>query len=349
MSLAGRLEEVELPEILHFLSLNNRSGRLTLTRRDSRGTVVVRLGRIVYAASSSVREALGSILLSRALLTPAQLAAALESQHQNPDGRRLGGILVESGAIGEEALREALTEQIGLVVQELCRWRSGYFKFEMAEVAASGDIGVDAEDLVLPGGVATERILLEAIGRAEIEEPELVSAATALEIAASTFAPSLGGEVTMSLLQRAQAVVRRGVLLIVRGDEVQAAGHVGFEDAPDPDAFAHSIRLPLGEPSMIAEAVERRETRRGAPPDLPGDERLLRLLGGPRPTEALVVPMLLREGAGLAFYGDNAPDGAPLGDPAELEWALLEAGLAMERELLERRLAEFERARGYKP
>lgn len=349
MSLAGRLEEVELPEILHFLSLNNRSGRLTLTRRDSRGTVVVRLGRIVYAASSSVREALGSILLSRGLLTPARLAAALESQHQSPDGRKLGGILVESGAIDEDALREALTEQIGLVVQELCRWRSGYFKFEMAEVAASGDIGVDAEDLVLPGGVATERILLEAIGRAEIEEPELASAATALEIAASTFAPSLGGEVTMSLLQRAQAVVRRGVLLIVRGDEVQAAGHVGFEDVPDPEAFAHSIRLPLGEPSMIAEAVERRETRRGAPPALPGDERLLRLLGGPRPTEALVVPMLLREGAGLAFYGDNAPGGAPLGDPAELEWALLEAGLAMERELLDRRLAEFERARGYRP
>jgi hypothetical protein len=349
MSLAGRLEEVELPEILHFLSLNNRTGKLTLTRRDSRGTVVVRLGRIVYAASSSIREALGSILLSRGLVNPGELAAALESQHQNPDGRKLGAILVETGAIGEDALHEALAQQIGLVVQELCRWRGGYFKFEVAEVAAAGDIGVDAEDLVVPGGVATERILLEAMGRAEIEQPELVSAATALEIAASSFAPSLGGEVTMGLLQRAQAVVRRGVLLVVRGDEVQAAGHVGFEQAPDPDALARSIRLPLGEPSMIAEAVERRETRCGPLDATPANERLLALLGGARPTQALVVPMLLREGAGLVFYGDNAPGGEPLGDPAELEWALLEAGLAMERELLERRLAEFERARGYRP
>jgi hypothetical protein len=349
MSLAGRLEEVELPEILHFLSLNNRTGKLTLTRRDARGTVVVRHGRIVYAGSSSIREALGSILLSRNLVSPAQLSAALETQHQAADGRKLGAILVETGAIGEEALHEALAQQIGLVVQELCRWRGGYFKFEVAAVAATGDIGVDAEDLVLPGGVATERVLLEAIARAEIEAPVLASSATALEIAASAFAPSLGGELTMGLLQRAQAVVRRGLLLIVRGDEVQAAGQVGFEPAPDPDALAHSIRLPLGEPSMIAEAVERRETRRGPLEATPANERLLKLLGGPRPTEALVVPMLLREGAGLVFYGDNSPDCQPLGEPAELEWALLEAGLAMERELLERRLAEFERARGYRP
>jgi hypothetical protein len=349
MSLTGRLEEVELPEILHFLSLNNRTGKLSLTRRDARGTVVVRLGRIVYAASSSIREALGSILLSRGLLAPAQLAAALESQHQSPDGRKLGAILVETGTLGEDALHEALAQQIGLVVQELCRWRGGYFKFEVGEVAASGDIGVDAEELVVSGGVATERILIEALGRAEIDEPELASAATALEIAASTFAPSLGGEVTVELLQRAQAVVRRGVLLVVRGDEVQAAGHLGLARASDPDALARSIRLPLGEPSMIADAVERRETRRGALEATPANDRLLGLLGGPRPTEALVVPMLLREGAGLVFYGDDAADGEPLGDPADLEWALLEAGLAMERELLDRRLAEFERARGYRP
>ena len=37
------------------------------------------------------------------------------------------------------------------------------------------------------------------------------------------------------------------------------------------------------------------------------------------------------------------------GATEELEWALLEAGLAMERDLLEQRLADFERARGYRP
>ena len=56
--------------------------------------------------------------------------------------------------------------------------------------------------------------------------------------------------------------------------------------------------------------------------------------------------MLLHDRAGLVFYGDDAAEGRALGDAAELEWALLEAGLAMERDVLEQRLRDFARARG---
>ncbi len=165
MSLAGRLEEIELAELLHFLALNNRTGKVTLSRRDAHGLVVVRLGRIVYAASSSIRETFGSILVCRGLVSPEALAAALERQHRLADGRKLGDLLVEAGAISEAQLQEALRQQTGLVVQELCRWRSGYFRFEVAPVASAGDIGVDAEELVVAAGVATDQILLEAMTR----------------------------------------------------------------------------------------------------------------------------------------------------------------------------------------
>ena len=149
MSLAGRLEEIELAELLHFLSLNNRTGKVSLSRREAHGLVVVRLGRIVYAASSSIRETFGHILVCRGLVTPEVLAQALDRQHLAADGRRLGALLVESGAISEAQLQAALKQQTGLVVQELCRWRSGYFRFEVTPVASSGDIGVDAEELVV--------------------------------------------------------------------------------------------------------------------------------------------------------------------------------------------------------
>jgi hypothetical protein len=95
--------------------------------------------------------------------------------------------------------------------------------------------------------------------------------------------------------------------------------------------------------------VDRRESWKGTVPADFANERLLSLLGGPRPSEALVVPMILREGAGLVLYGDDAGASRPLGAVDDLEWALLEAGLAMERDLLEQRLADFERARGYRP
>ena len=348
MSLAGRLEEIEFAELLHFLALNNRTGKVTLSRREAHGVVVVRLGRIVYAASSSIRETFGSILVSRGLVSPAALAAALESQHQRADGRKLGDLLVEAGAISRDQLLEALHQQTGLVVQELCRWQGGYFRFEVTPVASAGDIGVDAEELVVAAGVPTERILLEAMTRMDEAGEEAVRS-TALAIASGPLAPALRGEVTLDLLRRASAVASRGLLLLLRGDLAQGAGQVGLDELPDADDLARSVRLPLSEPSVVSEAVERRETWRGAVPRDPANERLLTALGGRQPREALVVPMVLRDGVGLVFYGDDGASGRPLGPAEDLEWALLEAGLAMERDLLDERLRDFERARGYRP
>jgi hypothetical protein len=348
VSLAGRLDEIELAEILHFLALNNRTGKVTLSRRDAHGVVVVRLGRIVYAASSSIREAFGSILVCRGLVSAEALAAALERQHQLADGRKLGDLLVEKGALTADQLQEALRQQVGLVVQELCRWRSGYFRFEVMPVASAGDIGVDAEELVVPAGVATDQVLLEAMTRMD-EAGTPPERSTPLAIASGPLAPSLRGEVTLGLLRRASAVASRGLLLLLRGDEAQGAGQIGLDEPPDGDARARGVRLPLAEPSVVANAVERRESWRGKVPPTPANERLLDLLGGRQPGEALVVPMVVGDGVGLVFYGDDGGSGRSLGPVEDLEWALLEAGLAMERDLLEERLHDFERARGYRP
>jgi len=347
VSLAGRFEEVELAELLHFLALNNRTGKISLTRHDGHGLIVVRLGRIVYAASSSVRETFGNILVCRGLVPAETVATALDRQHAAGDDRKLGHILVEMGSLTEAQLQDVIKQQTGVVVQELCRWRSGYFRFEVAPVASKGEIGVDAEDLVVADGVPTDQILLEAMTRLDEEEPESESSARA--IADAVFSPSLRAETTVGLLRRAGAVVVRGLLLVVRGDEVHGAGQFGLEGSGEPDEVARSLRLPLREPSVIADAVERRETWRGPVAETPANDQLVSLLGGPRPSEAVVVPMLIREGVGLVLYGDNGTALGPIGPVEDLEWALLEAGLSMERDLLEDRMRAFERARGFRP
>lgn len=350
MSLAGRLDDIELTEILHFLALNNRTGRVILTRRNANGLVVVRLGRIVYAASSALRETFGSLLVCRGLVSGEALADALERQHRSADGRKLGTMLVEAAVISEEQLQEVLRQQIELVVHELCRWRSGYFRFEVAPVAGSGEIGVDAEELVVSEGLATDQVLLEALTRmGEEGETEAKQPSGALAVAAAPLAPILRGEVSAELLRRARAVAARGLLLVVRGDEAEEAGAIGLEEGPGPVAPQRRVRLPLGEPSVVSAAVERKEVWRGAVPETPANEGLLARLGGPRPSEALVVPLLLSGAVGLVFYGDNAGEGRPFGPTEDLEWALLEAALAMERDLLEARLSDFERARGQRP
>jgi hypothetical protein len=348
VSLAGRLEEIELAELLHFLALNNRTGKVLLTRRDASGLVVVRNGRIVYAGSSSIRESFGNILVCRGLISPAALAEALERQHAAADARKLGDLLVESGALSEAQLEDALKQQTGQVVQELCRWTTGYFRFEVLPVASSGEIGVDAEDLVVAGGVATDQVLLEAMTRMdEAAQPE-AEASTPARIAASGTAPSLRAEVTIGLLKRAAPLVARGLLLVLRGDEAQGSGQVGLE-ATDAEELARRVRLPLSEASLVAEAVDRRRSWSGPFPEGEPNARLLASLGGARPLQAIVVPMLLREGAGLVFYGDDSGAGRTLGPIEDLEWALLEAALAMEKDWLEERLRRFERARGFRP
>jgi hypothetical protein len=236
------------------------------------------------------------------------------------------------------------------VVQELCRWRSGYFKFEVTAVASAGDIGVDAEELVVTGGVSTDQVLLEAMTQLDEAEAaaEPVRPSTPLAIATAAIAPSLRGEVTLGLLRRAETVVARGLLLVLRSDEAQGASQVGLGGS-DPDELARRVRLPLGEPGVVADAVNRRESWKGTVPAGGANDRLLELLGGVRPNQAVVVPMLLRAGAGLVFYGDDGGSSRPIGATEDLEWALLEAGLAMERDVLEHRLADFEQARGYRP
>jgi len=351
VSLAGRLEEVELAELLHFLALGSRTGRVMLSRRDGHGVIVVRLGRLVYAASSSIRETFGSILVSQGLVTPEALASALERQHASAEGRKLGDLLVEAGSLTEDQLVDALKQQTGLVVQELCRWKEGYFRFEVMPVASGGEIGVDAEELVVPAGIATEQVLLEAMTQLDEDggEPQWETPSGPRAIVASSFSPVLRAETWLGVVRRAAPVVSRGLLLVVRGDEARGSGHFGPGGQLGANDVARGIRLSLGEPSAVSVAVERRVTWRGAVPETPANEQLLAQLGGARPSEAVVVPMLVREGAGLVLYGDDAPDGRAIGPVEELEWALLEAGLAMERDLLDERLRAFERVRGYRP
>jgi GAF domain-containing protein len=68
------------------------------------------------------------------------------------------------------------------------------------------------------------------------------------------------------------------------------------------------------------------------------DDYLCYQLGGRQPREVFLGP-LLSEGRVVAIlYGDNLPEEQPVGDTEALEIFLSQAGLAMEKALLERRL-----------
>ncbi len=358
----GRLDNIALPEVLNFLAVTAKSGRLGLTRRDGQGLILMRRGRIIYAASSSVRTTFGNILVSRGVIDERTLLEALERQHFAPEEKRLGHVLVEMGRVSPEDVEEAVRHQIGLVLTELCQWTAGFFKFDAVDIPEKGEIEVDAQDFVATEGLSTDRLLLEVAtqldesNRAATPAEGASGQEGAAPAATGTPAPSipleglvndiqtpvLRGEITGMLMRLGARVLGRGILLAVRGEELVAMGHFGFEgkDAAGPP---HDVRVSLGEPSLLSEVLQRKETYRGPLPPGEANARFLATLGPDAPGTVVVVPMIVSGNVATIFYGDDLPARRPVGEVRPLEMLMTEAGLEMERQALEGRIKSFER------
>ena len=73
-----------------------------------------------------------------------------------------------------------------------------------------------------------------------------------------------------------------------------------------------------------------------------GDSKLGILLGDQTASEAYVAPIVSAGEVVALLYADNLPAGTSLGDTSALEVVLHHAGLALDRAVLERALAEME-------
>jgi hypothetical protein len=136
-------------------------------------------------------------------------------------------------------------------------------------------------------------------------------------------------------------VVSRGLLLAVRGNEARGVGQFGLP-VDGGEAGVRQLSIPLDEPSVLADAVHRKETYIGPLDDAAGNAALLEQIGGGRPSAVLVVPMVVAGSVAMLFYGDNAADGRPIGASGDLARSVIEASLAMEKEALEERQRDFE-------
>jgi hypothetical protein len=366
----GKLDNIPLPEVLNFLSVTAKSGRLSLTARDAQGLIVLRRGRIIYAASSSVRMTLGNIMVCRGLVPEAVLLEALERQHFGQDEKRLGAVLVEMGRVSPEDVEEVVRYQIGLVLAELCQWPTGFFKFDAMELPEGGEIEVDAQDFVAAGGVSTDGLLLQIAteideshrhpqapptpqnadmtppaGVTVVTPPPPVPAVPLEGLVAEIQTPALRGEISGTLMRLAARSMSRGILFAVHGDTLTAIGHFGFDGEGTICPPPTRLQLPVAEPSVFADVVQRKETYWGPLPPGVGNDRLREALGREVPGSVVVVPMIMSGKVATLFYGDDLPGRKPMGDVRPLEVLMTEAGLEMERLALEGRIKNFERTR----
>jgi len=151
--------------------------------------------------------------------------------------------------------------------------------------------------------------------------------------------PSLGGGIILLILRFASELMNRAVIFLVKEKEIVGLGQFGIElPGESPDVMVRNTRIPTGEDSLFSEALASMAPTKGSPPAQRWNSYLFSQFGGEQPAEVFIGP-LVSEGRVVAIlYGDNLPEQKPIGDTEALEIFLSQAGLAMEKVLLERRL-----------
>ena len=354
MSFVGKLEEFQLSDLLQIISTNEKSGKLNLTRHDAQGVIVFRHGKIIYAASSSARETLGFLLVSENLISEQQLIEALEYQHQADEEKRLGSILVAQGLLTSESLEQTIRSQIEKVLNEFMDWTQGFFKFERLDLPDRGEVAVDAEDFILPEGLRADQVLVDISSAIEERanqpaaapepEPLVVDYPSLKSIMSEIRSPEFTGEATVKILQFARTVLTRGVLFFVQQGNFTGMHQFGFKafEGDNSDALRR-IKIPLDQPSILSSA--RKSAFSGPLEPIEWNLHLISKLGGDPPREAVAIPLMVNNNVLLVLYGDNGGSDKPLGSFDELELLLLQAGLAMEKRLLEKRIEQYRKLR----
>jgi hypothetical protein len=153
MALEGTLRDFSFADILQLISLQRKTGVLTLKHEDKLVTISFLDGCIVGSSSLSqhTEDRIGLILLKRGEITEVELEAALRRQEETL--QRLGRILIDYHVVPAETLREALEQQILQIVFRVFRWSDGEYHFSQET-----DIDYD-RDLIRP--MAADSIIME--------------------------------------------------------------------------------------------------------------------------------------------------------------------------------------------
>jgi hypothetical protein len=364
VSLSGRLETLDVSALLQTLAVGNASGRLTISRLTSHAVLVLRRGRVVYAAGGGASDTLAGCLLRAGLVCEQDLVVALERQHDGTGFRRLGEVLLDMGLLAEGTLEATVRRRMQELVTELLAWKTGFFRFEPASEGRES-VEVDLGDFVLPAGVPPQELLMRAVaaldrrdqttippgplppglrealasGRPPGQAPPAASAPAppATPSPTGSFAADFTGEAVLSLLRFAAQQLTRAVVFAIDGGEARGVGEFGVTTPGR--AAAEVVRetvLPLREPSLLRLVVERRRSYVGPLEPTHANLLLAARLGGAEVREAVAIPLLVRGEVRYVLYGDNAPGARPLGPLDTLEAAAARAARVVEKTLAAR-------------
>lgn len=143
MSLSGRLNTMDLPEVLQWVTIGRKTGSLSFVKDKTKVHLFLKDGRIISSSSNDPTKQLGQFLLFQGKLTEAQLKRAFEIHLQTRG--ILGKILVQEGLVSQEDVEKALIRRTEEVIYDLFLWEDGHFHFSSAEYNPNDLILINVE------------------------------------------------------------------------------------------------------------------------------------------------------------------------------------------------------------
>lgn len=153
--------------------------------------------------------------------------------------------------------------------------------------------------------------------------------------------PSTSSEITLLILRFASELMNRAVLFLVKKEDIAGLGQFGivFKEG-SADMKIRDVKIPLRDQSVLRNVIEKKTTFKGQMPSGKWNDYLVEQLGGERPLEVFIAP-LISDGRVIGLlYGDNIPRHERIADTEGLEAFIKVAGVAFGKVLLERRLQE---------
>lgn len=161
MGISGSLKDVSVADVMQFIHLGRRTGTLLLHRGAQRAMIGFHYGRLVSAQAPRTPK-LGDLLVSSGMIDRGILDKAIQTQKDSIEHRSLGQILVTSGSIEAEGLRQVIGQQIEQAVSEVMVWDNGTFEFAIDDLRPIDDIALYPSDVLPDADINTQMVLLEA-------------------------------------------------------------------------------------------------------------------------------------------------------------------------------------------
>ena len=153
--------------------------------------------------------------------------------------------------------------------------------------------------------------------------------------------PGLQGGVLLLVLRFASEFLNRAIVFSVHDKVVSGVGQFGISGGKSSgDEKIRAIHFPLEAKSMFRDPSRTLQATTFTPQPTSLDAHIYRQLGDGIPEEAFIGPLVSQSRVIGFLYGDNLPDKRPVGDIESLRIFLSQAGVAMEKSILERQLHE---------